>query len=98
GHAQAMDHMFLDGLEDARSGRLMGSFAQETADRHGIGPEAMDAFAIESLQRARRAIRERLLDSEIVPLQVSTRQDESWVRDDEQPLTAQPEKIPSLKP
>ena len=98
GHAELKDHMFLDGLEDARTGRLMGSFAQETADRYGIGREAMDAYAIESLKRAQAAIQSGALDAEVVPLTVTTRKGEIQVKDDEQPLTANPEKIPGLRP
>jgi len=98
GHAELKDHMFLDGLEDARTGRLMGSFAQETADRYGISREEMDAYAIESLKRAQTAIREGLLEAEIVPVTVTTRKGEVVVKDDEQPLTANLEKIPALKP
>jgi acetyl-CoA C-acetyltransferase len=90
--------MFLDGLEDARTGRLMGSFAQETADRHGITREEMDAYAIESLRRAQAAIQSGALDAEIIPVTVTTRKGEVLVKDDEQPLTANPEKIPGLKP
>ncbi|MFN2959521.1 acetyl-CoA C-acetyltransferase, partial [Escherichia coli] len=55
-HDEIQDHMFLDGLEDARTGRLMGSFAQETADKYGVTREEMDAYAIESLKRAQAAI------------------------------------------
>ncbi len=98
GHAELKDHMFLDGLEDARSGRLMGSFAQETADQYGLTREAMDAYAIESLRRAQAAIESGALDAEIVPVTVTTRKGEVTVKDDEQPLTASPEKIPGLKP
>ncbi|MDO9623253.1 MAG: acetyl-CoA C-acyltransferase [Pseudomonas sp.] len=98
GHGEVKDHMFLDGLEDARSGRLMGSFAQETADQYGITREAMDAYAIESLQRAQAAIAAGLLAAEIVPISISTRKGEIVVKDDEQPLNANLEKIPGLKP
>ncbi|SDI46439.1 acetyl-CoA C-acetyltransferase [Pseudomonas delhiensis] len=98
GHAEIKDHMFLDGLEDARSGRLMGSFAQETADSNGITREAMDAYAIESLKRAQAAIHDGSLASEIVPVTVATRKGEVLVKDDEQPLTANLDKIPGLKP
>tara|TARA_R110002051_G_scaffold325772_2_gene431063 strand:- start:4878 stop:6014 length:1137 start_codon:yes stop_codon:yes gene_type:complete len=98
GHGEIKDHMFLDGLEDARSGRLMGSFAQETADKYGINREDMDAYAIESLTRAKKAIESGALDSEIVPVTVTTRKGESIVKDDEQPHNANPEKIPGLKP
>ena len=98
GHAELKDHMFLDGLEDARSGRLMGSFAQDTADQYGLTREAMDAYAIESLRRAQAAIKSGALDAEIVPVTVTTRKGEVTVKDDEQPLTANLEKIPTLKP
>lgn len=98
GHAELKDHMFLDGLEDARSGRLMGAFAQETADQYGITREAMDAYAIESLRRAQAAIQNGSLVAEIVPVSVTTRKGDVLVNDDEQPLNAMPDKIPSLKP
>ena len=98
GHGEIKDHMFLDGLEDARTGRLMGSFAQETADANGITREAMDAYAIESLKRAQTAIANGWLASEIVPVTVSSRKGEVLVKDDEQPLNANLEKIPTLKP
>jgi acetyl-CoA C-acetyltransferase len=98
GHGEIKDHMFLDGLEDARTGRLMGSFAQETADAYGITREAMDAYAIESLKRAQNAIANGWLASEIVPVTVSSRKGEVLVKDDEQPLNANLEKIPTLKP
>ncbi|MGN5520147.1 acetyl-CoA C-acyltransferase [Halopseudomonas sp. Lyrl_26] len=98
GHGEIKDHMFLDGLEDARTGRLMGSFAQETADRYGLTREQMDAYAIESLTRAKKAIEDGSLDSEIIPVTVSTRKGEVVVKDDEQPHNANVEKIPSLRP
>ena len=98
GHGEIKDHMFFDGLEDARTGRLMGSFAQETADKYGITREEMDAYAIESLKRAQAAIKDGSLASEIVPVTVSTRKGEVVVSDDEQPLTANLDKIPTLRP
>ena len=98
GHGEIKDHMFLDGLEDARTGRLMGSFAQETADQYGITREAMDAYAIESLKRAQAAIASGALAAEIVPVTVSGRKGDVVVNDDEQPLNANLEKIPGLKP
>jgi acetyl-CoA C-acetyltransferase len=98
GHGEIKDHMFLDGLEDARTGRLMGSFAQETADQYGITREQMDAYAIESLKRAQAAIASGALDAEIVPITVTSRKGEVLVKDDEQPLNANLEKIPGLKP
>ena len=98
GHGEIKDHMFLDGLEDARTGRLMGSFAQETADKYGITREDMDAYAIESLKRAQAAIASGVLEAEIVPITVTSRKGEVVVKDDEQPLNANLEKIPGLKP
>ena len=98
GHGEIKDHMFFDGLEDARTGRLMGSFAQDTADQYGLTREEMDAYAIESLKRAQAAIENGTLASEIVPVTVKTRKGEVVVKDDEQPLNANLEKIPSLKP
>lgn len=98
GHGEIKDHMFLDGLEDARTGRLMGSFAQETADQYGITREEMDAYAIESLKRAQAAIASGALDAEIVPITVSGRKGDVLVKDDEQPLNANLDKIPGLKP
>lgn len=98
GHAEIKDHMFLDGLEDAKTGRLMGSFAQDTADAKGLTRADMDAFAIESLRRAQRAVSEGLFADEIVPVTVTTRKGEEVVRDDEQPLKANIDKIPALKP
>nr|WP_298139142.1 acetyl-CoA C-acyltransferase [uncultured Pseudomonas sp.] len=98
GHGEIKDHMFLDGLGDARTGRLMGSFAQETADQYGITREAMDAYAIESLKRAQAAIASGVLAAEIVPITVASRKGEVVVKDDEQPLNANLEKIPGLKP
>ena len=98
GHGEVKDHMFLDGLEDARTGRLMGSFAQDTADQYGITREEMDAYAIESLKRAQAAIADGSLDSEIVPVTVAGRKGDVVVKDDEQPLNANLEKIPTLKP
>ncbi|MGP3791368.1 thiolase family protein [Pseudomonas sp. B392_1p] len=98
GHGEIKDHMFLDGLEDARTGRLMGSFAQETADQYGITREQMDEYAIESLKRAQAAIANGKLNDEIVPITVSSRKGETLVKDDEQPLNAKLDKIPGLKP
>ena len=76
----------------------MGSFAQETADKYGISREEMDAYAIESLKRAQAAIQSGELASEIVPVTVTSRKGEVVVKDDEQPLTANLDKIPTLKP
>ncbi|MDZ7782138.1 MAG: thiolase family protein [Halioglobus sp.] len=97
GDTTILDHMFTDGLEDAYTGRLMGSFAQETADARGITRDAMDDFAIESLRRARRAIEDGALRAEIVPVTVTTRRGEHVVEDDEQPHKADLERIPKLR-
>ena len=98
GHGQIMDPMFLDGLEDARTGRLMGSFAQDMATTLGLGRADMDAFAVESLRRANAAIANGDFKAEIVAVPVSTRKGEVLVDTDEQPGNANPEKIPTLKP
>jgi acetyl-CoA C-acetyltransferase len=98
GHGEIKDHMFLDGLEDARTGRLMGSFAQEVASREDLSREAMDAFAIESLRRAKQAITDGSFKAESVGVPVMTRNGEILIIDDEQPGNAKPEKIPTLKP
>jgi acetyl-CoA C-acetyltransferase len=94
----AQDHMFLDGLEDAETGRLMGSFAQDMADQKGISREDMDNFAIQSLTRAKSAIEQGLLKEEIIPVTVRSRKGDVVVEDDEQPFSANIEKIPSLRP
>jgi len=98
GHVELKDHMFFDGLEDPYHGRLMGTYAQETADANGLTRADMDAFATESLVRAKHAIEQGWLAAEIVPVTLKTRQGETIVKDDEQPLTAKLEKIPTLKP
>lgn len=98
GHAEVKDHMFLDGLEDAKTGRLMGSFAQDTADKYGLTRADMDAFAIASLQRAQAAITNGHFKAEIVAVPVQTRKGETLVDTDEQPGNANPDKIPTLKP
>jgi len=98
GHTQLYDHMFLDGLEDAYTGKAMGSFAQQTADEHGLTREAMDAFAIESLRRAKAAIEDGWLTDEIEPVVVSSRKGDVTVSDDEQPHKANIDKIPALRP
>jgi acetyl-CoA C-acetyltransferase len=99
GHGQVLDHMFLDGLEDAYDkGRLMGTFAETCADEYSFTREAQDAFAITSLQRARTANDSGAFDWEIAPVTVTTRQGETRIDKDEQPYKARPDKIPSLKP
>ena len=99
GHAEVVDHMFMDGLEDAYDkGRLMGAFAEQCADRYGFTREAQDAFAIESLQRARKAIDDGVFAGEIAPLTVRGRRSETLVETDEQPGNANVGKIPKLRP
>jgi acetyl-CoA C-acetyltransferase len=98
GHDKMYDHMFLDGLEDAETGRLMGSFAQEVADQKSITREQMDNFAIESLSRANAAIESGWFKDEITPVTVSTRKGDTIVDTDEQPGNARVEKIPTLRP
>jgi acetyl-CoA C-acetyltransferase len=92
------DHMFLDGLEDAETGQLMGAFAQKTADKKGYSRKDMDDYAIRSLKRAKKAIEEGLNAAEIVPVIVKTRKSETIVTQDEQPFKANIEKIPTLRP
>ena len=94
GHASLQDSLFLDGLEDAETGNAMGAFAQDTADEYQITRQAMDAYAQESVKRARDAIAQARLVSEIVPISIGA----TTVRDDEQPGRARLEKIPQLKP
>lgn len=98
GHGEIKDHMFLDGLEDAKTGRLMGSFAQEMSDKLGITRADMDAFAMESLKRAQAAIANGNFKAEIVAVPVQTRKGEVLVDTDEQPGNANIDKIPTLKP
>ncbi|HEY8616434.1 acetyl-CoA C-acyltransferase [Phenylobacterium sp.] len=99
GHDRMFDHMYLDGLEDAyEPGRLMGSFAEETAKQYQFTREAMDDYAITSLTRARKAVEGGAFAREIVPFEVVTRKGAVLVEQDEQPLKADPAKIPTLKP
>lgn len=99
GHGQVIDHMFLDGLEDAYDrGRLMGTFAEECAEAFQFTREAQDAYALESLSSALAAQKSGAFADEIVPMTLSTRKGEILVSEDEQPGQARPEKIPRLKP
>ncbi|NKI15805.1 acetyl-CoA C-acyltransferase [Spongiibacter sp. KMU-166] len=99
GHDTIKDSMFLDGLEDAyEQGTAMGIFAENSVRKFGFTREEQDAYAIESLKRANNAIASGAFDSEIVPVEVSTRKGTVTVSIDEQPGKAKPEKIPSLKP
>ena len=99
GHGVVQDHMFIDGLEDAyEKGRLMGSFAEDTAQHFQFTRESQDAFAIRSLKRAQAATADGTAAREIVPVTVKTRKGETVVEIDEQPRTANLDKIPRLKP
>jgi acetyl-CoA C-acetyltransferase len=99
GHDRVMDSMYLDGLEDAyEPGKLMGAFAEESAASYQIGRAEMDAYAIESLARARRAVESGAFKREIAPIEIAGRGGPTLVSDDEQPLKADPSRIPSLKP
>ena len=99
GHATAQDHMFLDGLEDAYDrGRLMGTFAEDCATEFQFTRAAQDAYAVASLTRAREAQATGAFAAEIAPVTVAGRKAETTVAEDEQPLTARPDKIPTLKP
>ncbi|MCG9963803.1 thiolase family protein [Shewanella cutis] len=98
GHGKVLDHMFLDGLEDAYTGGAMGTFAQKTADEFGITRDQMDAFALSSLEKANAAIQSGAFKAEIVPVTVSDRRGDVTIDTDEQPGNARPEKIPALRP
>jgi acetyl-CoA C-acetyltransferase len=98
GHGEIKDHMFLDGLEDAYEHRLMGTYAEDTARQYQFTRGDQDAFAIESLQRAKRAQSDGSFASEIVGVKISGKGGESEVNTDEQPRRADPAKIPTLKP
>jgi acetyl-CoA C-acetyltransferase len=99
GHTQIYDHMFLDGLEDAYDkGRLMGTYAEDTAQAYQFTREEQDAYAIESLARAKRANEDGSFAKEMAPVTVKTRKGDTVIDRDEQPFSADPAKIPTLKP
>lgn len=99
GHGRVIDHMFLDGLEDAYDrGRLMGSFAEDCAEAYQFTREAQDAYAVTSLERAQKAIAEGWFDGEITPVTVKSGRSEHVASRDEQPGKARLDKIPTLKP
>ncbi len=97
GHGQVIDHMMLDGLENAYDGISMGCFAQDTADAADFSREAMDEFAIRSLERANTAIENGAFKNEITAVTVINRRTETVIDTDEQPGNARPDKIPSLR-
>ena len=99
GHNQIKDHMFLDGLEDAyEEGKLMGSFAEDTAEHYQFSREEQDNFSIESLQKAKKANEEGFFKQEIVEVSILTKKKTEIINKDEQPFKANIEKIPQLKP
>jgi acetyl-CoA C-acetyltransferase len=99
GHAKAVDHMFLDGLEDAYDkGRLMGTFAEDCAEAYQFTREKQDEYALASLSRALEAQKSGGFEGEIVPVEITSRKGSVTVSADEQPATARPDKIPQLKP
>ncbi|AHD11096.1 thiolase family protein [Phaeobacter gallaeciensis] len=99
GHGQVVDHMFLDGLEDAYDkGRLMGTFAEDCAETYQFTREAQDNYALTSLSNALAAQESGAFDNEIAPVTVKTRKGETVTDADEQPKSARPDKIPTLKP
>ncbi len=99
GHAKVLDHMFVDGLEDAyQTGALMGVFAESCAEKYKFTREQQDEFAITSLQRAQNAISDGCFDQEITPVTVSSRKGDRLITRDEHPFNAQIDKIPHLRP
>lgn len=99
GHGEVKDHMFLDGLEDAYDkGRLMGTFAEDCAEKYQFTRQSQDDYALQSLSRALDAGASDVLANEIAPVTLKTRKGEVTITADEQPANARPEKIPTLKP
>jgi acetyl-CoA C-acetyltransferase len=98
GHGEIKDHMFLDGLEDAYEHRLMGTYAEDAARHYQFTREAQDAYATESLNRAKRAQSDGAFKNEIVAVKISGKGGDTEISTDEQPRKADPAKIPTLKP
>ncbi|MBD8009015.1 thiolase family protein [Acinetobacter pecorum] len=98
GHGKVIDHMFQEGLEDAETGLSMGILAQEMADKKGYTREQQDDYAIGSLNKAVTAVQQGFFKDEIVPVTVSSRKGDVVVEQDEQPLNAKADKIPTLRP
>ena len=98
GHAQMLDHMQYDGLQDAYQGTAMGNFAETCARQYNFSREDQDAYAIESLRRANLAIDSGWFKDEIAPVTITSRRGDKVIDTDEQPGNARPEKIPQLKP
>jgi len=98
GHGEMIDHMFHDGLQDVKHGKLMGSFAEMCAEKYGFSREQQDDFAITSLERANAAIQSGGFDAEITPVVVKSRKGETAFSEDEQPAKAAIDKIRKLRP
>ena len=98
GHQEVLDHMFFDGLQDPFEGKMMGHFAQVTADKYEFTREEMDAFAAESATRAQRAVADGTFAGEIAPVTIKSRRGETVVDSDETPGTVSVDKIPTLRP
>ena len=98
GHGELLDHMFYDGLQNAYDGQLMGCFADANAKEDGTSREEMDAYAIESLNRALTAIEKGYFNDEVATVTVKSRKGDILISEDEQPRKGKPEKIPNLRP
>ncbi len=98
GHQQVQDHMFLDGLQDPWEGKMMGEYAEATAREYGVSRDDQDAFAIESVTRAKRAAGDAAFDAEIAAVTVKSRRGDTLVDADETPSTVNVDKIPTLRP
>ena len=98
GHAQCVDHLFIDGLEDAYEHKLMGCYAERCASQYHFSRQEQDAFAIESVRRAQEAIAKNLFADEIAPVEIIAKGQKLTLSQDEPPSRCYPEKIPTLKP
>jgi acetyl-CoA C-acetyltransferase len=98
GHQQVLDHMFFDGLQNPYDGNMMGHFAEETAKKYSFSREDQDAFAIESVTRARTAMASGSFDAEITPVTISGRKGDTTISEDDGPGNADIEKIPTMRP
>ncbi len=99
GHGQVIDHMFMDGLEDAYDrGKLMGVFAEQTVEKYKFTREEQDKFAVSSVERARKAIKDGCFEQEIEPITIQVKKEAITIKTDESPGKAKPEKISTLKP
>ncbi len=98
GHQEIIDHMFFDGLQDAYSGNMMGLYAEQTANRYAFSREEQDAFAIESVKRAIAATENGAFTNELAPVTFTHRRKQTTVDTDEEPLRANIERIPTLRP